>query len=230
MAAIATRDPVTLAPRSARWRRFRTRAPSLAGVIALHAAALVALLQYQPVRDALVSSVPIMVNLIAPRVEVAPPKPEVEPPKPKPRPVRPPIEEPLISAPVEAPSPTVAPAPPPPPPQPVEAVAAAPVAAPVVASLPIIPPNFNADYLHNPAPVYPLVARRNGEQGRVILRVLVTADGQPAQVEVRTSSGSARLDGAALETVQRWRFVPARQGDRPVAAWVLVPISFVLQG
>jgi protein TonB len=218
-----------LAPRSARWRRLRTRAPSLVGVIALHVAGLVALLHYEPVREALASAAPIMVSLITPRLEVEPPKPKAEPPKPKPRPARPPIEEPLISAPVETPSPTVAPAPPPPP-QPVEAAAGAPVVAPVVAPLPIIPPNFNADYLHNPAPVYPLVARRNGEQGRVVLHVLVTADGQPAQVAVRTSSGSARLDGAALETVQRWRFMPARQGGRPVAAWVLVPISFVLEG
>lgn len=169
-----------LAPRSARWRRFRTRAPGLVGVIALHVAGLVALLHYEPVREALASAAPIMVSLITPRLEVEPPKPKAEPPKPKPRPARAPIEEPLISAPVETPSPTVAPAPPPPP-QPVEAAAAAPVAATVVAPLPIIPPNFNPDYLHNPAPVYPLAARRNGEQGRVILRVLVTADGQPTR-------------------------------------------------
>jgi protein TonB len=69
-----------------------------------------------------------------------------------------------------------------------------------------------------------------GEQGRVVLRVLVNADGRPEQVELRGSSGSPRLDGAALETVRRWKFVPARQGERPVAAWVLVPISFRLEG
>ena len=67
-----------------------------------------------------------------------------------------------------------------------------------------------------------------GEQGRVILRVLVSSDGVPEKVELRTSSGSARLDESALDTVKRWKFVPARQGDQPVAAWVLVPISFSL--
>jgi protein TonB len=30
--------------------------------------------------------------------------------------------------------------------------------------------------------------------------------------------------------VRRWKFVPARQGERPVAAWVLVPILFRLEG
>jgi protein TonB len=63
-----------------------------------------------------------------------------------------------------------------------------------------------------------------------MLRVLVTADGQAEQVDVRASSGSPRLDAAALEAVRRWKFVPARQGDRPLAAWVLVPISFRLEG
>ncbi len=56
-----------------------------------------------------------------------------------------------------------------------------------------------------------------------------TAAGRAETVDVRTSSGSPRLDNAALETVRRWRFVPARQGDHAVAAWVLVPINFTLE-
>jgi protein TonB len=185
------------------------------------------------VREALSSAAPIMVSLITPRLEVEQPK--VEPPKPKLEPVKKkPIAPPLIVAPAEAPSPTVAPAPPPDPPKPIPetapAVAAAPAAPSVAPAPPIIPPNFNADYLHNPPPPYPAQSRRLGEQGRVMLRVLVTPDGQAEQVEVRTSSGSPRLDASALETVRRWKFVPARQGDRPIAAWVLVPISFRLEG
>ena len=64
----------------------------------------------------------------------------------------------------------------------------------------------------------------------MVLRVLVDAAGNARQVELRTSSRFERLDEAALEAVRRWRFVPARQGDRPVAAWVLVPIVFTLEG
>jgi protein TonB len=59
--------------------------------------------------------------------------------------------------------------------------------------------------------------------------VFVTANGAAEVVELRTSSGSSRLDQAAIETVKRWRFVPARQGDQAVAAWVLVPIAFSLE-
>lgn len=90
-------------------------------------------------------------------------------------------------------------------------------------------PSFNAAYLRNPAPRYPLIARRNGEQGTVTLKVLVTREGAPASVSVDKTSGSAHLDNAALETVRSWRFAPARQGTQPVEAWVLVPIVFRLE-
>ncbi|MBK5915396.1 energy transducer TonB [Rhodocyclus purpureus] len=91
-------------------------------------------------------------------------------------------------------------------------------------------PRFDADYLHNPTPVYPAMARRMGEEGRVMLRVFVEASGRAGQVEVQGSSGSPRLDGAAQEAVWRWRFVPARRGDEAVDAWVMVPIVFNLRG
>jgi protein TonB len=78
--------------------------------------------------------------------------------------------------------------------------------------------------------MYPSVSRRQGEQGRVLLRVLVNTSGSADEVQVRTSSGFPRLDDAARETVRRWRFVSAKRGTEPVAAWVLIPISFRLEG
>lgn len=91
------------------------------------------------------------------------------------------------------------------------------------------PPRFDAAYLHNPKPEYPRLARRLGEQGTVLLNVFVDASGVPQKIELYTSSGSPRLDQAARETVQRWKFLPARQGDRAVGAWIVVPIRFVLE-
>lgn len=111
------------------------------------------------------------------------------------------------------------PAPPSPAPPPV-----APPAKPALA-----PPAFSASYLRNPPPRYPTAARRNGEQGTVTLRVLVSREGAPARVTVEQTSGSRHLDAAALEAVKAWRFVPARQGTEPVEAWVLVPIVFRLE-
>jgi protein TonB len=91
-------------------------------------------------------------------------------------------------------------------------------------------PSFNAAYLNNPAPTYPSISRRLGEQGLVSLRVQVTVDGAAGSVELQTSSGSSRLDQAALEAVKKWQFVPAKRGDQPVSASVVVPIRFSIEG
>lgn len=197
--------------------------------ILLHAVVIAVLLQFQPVRQAITQAVPIMVSLITPPppvVEKPKELPRPLPVKPRPQRVEPPRPEPpLIAAVTEAPPPPTAPepVPPPSPPAPIVAPAAAPPA-------PVVPPNFNAAYLNNPAPAYPAASRRMGHQGRVILRVLVNAEGNPDKVEIRTSSGFSPLDDAAFDAVKRWRFVPARQGDKAVAAWVLVPIIFTLEG
>ncbi|MFO8025480.1 TonB family protein [Thiohalophilus sp.] len=90
-------------------------------------------------------------------------------------------------------------------------------------------PVFEADYLNNRPPAYPRASLRQGEQGNVRLRVRVGPDGEPQEVKLARSSGSARLDRAALEAVKRWRFEPARRGGTAVAAWVVVPITFKLE-
>lgn len=91
-------------------------------------------------------------------------------------------------------------------------------------------PNFNAAYLNNPAPNYPSISRRLGEEGLVLLNVQVTADGAADSVELQTGSGSSRLDQAALEAVKKWRFTPAKRGDQAVSASVVVPVRFSLEG
>jgi protein TonB len=88
---------------------------------------------------------------------------------------------------------------------------------------------FDADYLKNPAPAYPPLARRMGEEGKVVLRVSVTPLGTADSVEIKTSSGSQRLDDAAQKTVRNWRFVPAKRGETALQSWVLVPIIFKLE-
>ncbi len=92
------------------------------------------------------------------------------------------------------------------------------------------PPKFGAAYLNNPAPEYPQLARRKGEQGRVMLKVLVSESGQPEKVQVDTSSGYSKLDQAAVEAVKKWSFIPASRSGQPVSAYVLVPIKFSLNG
>jgi protein TonB len=197
----------------------------------------------------------VLATLIAPEPLPAIQPPRIEPPRAEParplrttkvpaqvpdaRPATPPAAPPapiepmpsetaitrLAAPPEGAPAPTVTtPAPAVPP------ATRAPVANALPEPEPVTPPRFDAAYLKNPAPVYPPLSRRSGEQGNVTLRVRVTEDGHAAEISVRTSSGSPRLDEAAQAAVREWRFVPAKQGDQAVAAWVLVPLVFKLEG
>jgi protein TonB len=114
---------------------------------------------------------------------------------------------------------------------PAPAQAAEPATAPAAPAAPAVTTQarFDADYLQNPAPIYPALSRRLSEEGRVVLRVFVSPDGLPEQIELRTGSGSPRLDQAARDAVRRWRFIPARRGDEAIGAWVQVPIVFKLR-
>ena len=90
-------------------------------------------------------------------------------------------------------------------------------------------PSSEAHGLNNPKPAYPRVSRRLNEQGQVVIRVFVAADGSAQQGEVKTSSGYDRLDQEALRTVLRWRFVPGQRFGTPEAMWSNVPVNFVLE-
>jgi protein TonB len=85
-----------------------------------------------------------------------------------------------------------------------------------------------ARYSETPAPLYPESARRDGREGRVLLRVLVDDQGLPKTVEVNKSSGEEVLDRAAAEAIKRWRFHPARYGDKAIESWIRIPIEFRL--
>ncbi len=92
----------------------------------------------------------------------------------------------------------------------------------------VIPPSFSAAYLRNPPPDYPRLAKHRGEEGTVMLKVLVTAEGAPVRIEVESSSGSRLLDAAAAEAVRGWRFQPARRGNQNIEDWARVPLRFRL--
>jgi protein TonB len=201
-------------------------------VLLLHVAALW-LLQTGLVRQALQAVVPV--DILTEFLE--PPKPKVEPPPPKPVPV---VQHKTIAPPPPMPLAVTDPTPAPDAPTGVVAPAAPaplpPITAPVVVAAPAAPahpapqielPSSDADYLHNPKPVYPLQSRRMGEKGRVIVRVLIGADGLAQQAEIRKSSGYERLDEAALNTVKSWRYVPGKRAGVVQAMWYSVPINYV---
>ncbi|MDQ0032659.1 protein TonB [Variovorax boronicumulans] len=203
------------------------------GVIVFHAAALWAL-QSGLLRRA--AEVVIPVEIMSQFVE--PPKPKVEPPPPPPPPPKvakappPPrpqaIREPRPTPAPQAPAGTTEPPPPPAPP-----AAPTPPAPPALPPAPPAPPavqlpSSNADYLQNPKAVYPAMSKRLGEQGKVIVKVLVGVDGLPKSAEVKKSSGFDRLDEAAIEYIMKCRFVPGKVNGVVQAMSYDAPVNYVL--
>lgn len=90
-------------------------------------------------------------------------------------------------------------------------------------------PSSDADYLNNPAPTYPGISQRLGEQGKVVIRVLITTEGKARQAEIYQSSGFDRLDQAALRAVMGWRYVPGQRAGVPQDMWFNVPVNFALK-
>lgn len=115
----------------------------------------------------------------------------------------------------------IAPTPPLPPPAPPAPVAVAPP--------PVIAAHEGANYAKNPRPAYPSRAKREGWQGKVVLRVQILPTGRAGQIAIQTSAGRQMLDDAAAAAVRGWTFVPARRGGVPVSGWVNVPIEFRLK-
>lgn len=218
-----------------------------AGVLLLHGAALWSL-RSGPLHRA--APVAIPVTLVAQQVTPPAPAPAAAEPTPRPKPQPKPPEkqqtrkvEPVRRA-----------EPPPATPRPAEPAQAAPVQptapAPERVALAASPdpggdsvgsaggsagssrvelPSSDAGYLQNPAPVYPALSRRLGEQGKVLVRVLIGADGIAQKAEIKRSSGFDRLDRSALEYVMRCRYVPGKVGGVPQAMWYEAPVNYVLE-
>lgn len=214
----------------------RLSVTGMLGVVAVHAGVLILLASMQVLPLLPPPLAAQLVQIIAP-APVTPPAPDVTPPrslpverKPvvRPTPVLPLAQTlaPLTDAPSLAPEvPQVLQAPAEVPADPVSAPAA-----PAPSTVTVTQARFDADYLQNPPPSYPALSRRIGEEGTVVLRVFVESTGRPSQIEVKSASGSPRLDQAAQDAVWRWKFVSARRGLDAIGAWVLVPIVFNLRG
>src|SRR5512135_260552 len=85
-----------------------------------------------------------------------------------------------------------------------------------------------ARLLGSQKPVYPWEAWRRGLEGRVVLRLRVSAEGRVEEAKLYQGSGQAILDDAALRFAESLQFVPARRGGTPIPTNVLLPIRYRL--
>lgn len=225
--------------RTARTRLNRTFMIG-ASVVLLHITVLWAL-QMGLVRRAVEMVVPVEIvsQIVTPSVPKAEPPPITSKPSEL---VKQPVAKKTLPPVAPAPMPRAVPDPTPAPNTPAGVVApqspAPPIFAPVAAAPAPMPgptpvrvelPSSDANYLQNPKPAYPPISKRLGEQGKVVVHVLIGTDGSALKAEIRQSSGFERLDQAALDTVLRWRYLPGKRGGVAEAMWFNVPINFVLE-
>lgn len=88
-------------------------------------------------------------------------------------------------------------------------------------------PNAPA-FLHREMPVYPLIARRLGKEGRILLRLTIDEKGKLLNIEVIEGAAYGFTE-AAIEAVKKSTFKPAMQDGKPVMSKALLPIRFSLR-
>lgn len=206
--------------------RLRAKCAPLAAVLALHVLFFYGLysgLLSHVVRVALPEAV--YVTFVAPPAAprtIAPPSPRLATQLP-PAVIAPPAVQIAIEPAITTAPPVAAPADKAPAPVAVASVAPAPVVASTPRTI-----TSGVEYIQPPQPVYPPQSRRMGEQGKVVLRVLVNEKGLADQVVVHSSSGFSRLDEAGRAAAQRALFKPHLEDGRPVPVFVIVPLNFQL--
>ena len=96
----------------------------------------------------------------------------------------------------------------------------------------VTPPKSSATYKigseENPHPTYPLIARKKGWEGRVILQTNVDKEGNVKYIRILESSGFKVFDDVSIQTLKTWKFKPAKMGNKYVDDIVNIPVKFVL--
>ena len=80
----------------------------------------------------------------------------------------------------------------------------------------------------NPHPAYPLIARKKGWEGRVLIQAEIDREGNVSEIKVLESSGFKVLDNASLETLKKWKFTPAKIGNKFVDDTLNIPVKFLI--
>ncbi|MGN6376562.1 MAG: TonB family protein [Sphingomonas sp.] len=205
---------------------------SLGASLLVNAAVLVALIYAAPKVIPKVDP-PLHINLLPadppppppepqPQPRVAHPEPALQPVAPQPRIVTPPVDTGFILNPPPAPL------------QPIEGLgnATGTAIAPPQPSATPMPPLVGAAvdprYADALQPGYPPEERRAGNEGRVVVRVLIGVDGRVKQVEEVSATSDAFFAATRKQALTRWRFRPATRGDVPVESWKTMSVRFVL--
>ncbi len=75
---------------------------------------------------------------------------------------------------------------------------------------------------------YPARAKSKEIEGYVVVSLLIGRDGQVETVKIIEASPQGVFDDAALRSVSKWQFEPARYEGKPVESWANQTIRFEL--
>jgi protein TonB len=104
---------------------------------------------------------------------------------------------------------------------------AAPVAAPAAAPPVRVAANLQASGTCQ-KPEYPALSRRREEQGSVMLKLLIGANGNVLESQIEHSSGFTRLDEAARAALVKCQFKPGTVDGKPEASWASMKYTWRL--
>ncbi|MDB5679049.1 TonB family protein [Sphingomonas bacterium] len=104
------------------------------------------------------------------------------------------------------------------------AVTPPPIAKPV-----LVGASYDPRYANALQPPYPASEIRGGNSGRVVIRVLIGADGRVKQVERIAAASDAFFAAAQNQALTKWRFKPATSDGTPIEQWKTMSLRFVLQ-
>jgi protein TonB len=225
-----------------RWESERTPRPLMVAVVLVHGVLLWLALTLWGPPEFKAAQAPVLALLLPEPPAKAPPPPQAPavasrrpvPDTPPAATVAPP--EPVAPAPpasvLATPAPSASP-------MVVAPVAPAPTSAAAVASSTPTPPAVVAPPVRTPAmlqasqtcekPLYPAASRRLEEEGTVLLRFLVQADGRVVDSQIEKTSGFRRLDEAARQALARCQFKPATVDGKPEQSWASIRYTWRLE-
>lgn len=92
----------------------------------------------------------------------------------------------------------------------------------------MVDPMIDSRFASGFQPTYPADERRAGNQGRVVVRVLIGVDGRVKEVEKLAASSDSFFEVTRRRALEKWRFKPGTRDGVPVEAWRTMNVTFVL--
>lgn len=83
-------------------------------------------------------------------------------------------------------------------------------------------------FVHQEMPLYPILAKRLGKEGKVVLKLLIDENGKLLNIEVLENAGYGFLE-SSVAAIRKSTYAPAVRNGERVSAKAILPVRFHLQ-